>query len=180
MSKKHQNKRITAKALAEAWGVTEGRISQLVAEGMPLASKEIARQWRRARWTPNAGEIPAYLLSYRESTSIEQRVYDGLVYVQSISPEIAAAVAMDIFMWNPLRNRKVEEAEAFNPQGRNGADRPIDVQLASFSNEPIQPTWWIPILAADREMCTPQQGQAIMKRAQEMDRKALREEGILK
>lgn len=38
---------VSQKTLVEKWGVTKGRISQLVKRGMPLDSVEAAEEWRR-------------------------------------------------------------------------------------------------------------------------------------
>lgn len=40
---------ITQKELAERWGLSPGRVSQLVSEGMPLDSLEAADAWRSSR-----------------------------------------------------------------------------------------------------------------------------------
>lgn len=43
---------ITQKELVDKWGISKGRVSQLVAEGLPLDSFESAEAWRAQRIVP--------------------------------------------------------------------------------------------------------------------------------
>ena len=43
---------INQKELVEKWGISKGRVSQLVSEGMPLDSMESAEAWRAQRIIP--------------------------------------------------------------------------------------------------------------------------------
>jgi hypothetical protein len=51
---------IEQKALAERWELSKGRISQLVAEGMPLDSVEAAEKWRAERIGLNGNPAEGY------------------------------------------------------------------------------------------------------------------------
>jgi hypothetical protein len=51
---------IEQKALAERWELSKGRISQLVAEGMPLDSIEAAEKWRAERIGLNGNPAEGY------------------------------------------------------------------------------------------------------------------------
>jgi hypothetical protein len=51
---------IEQKALAERWELSKGRISQLVAEGMPLDSVEAAEKWRAERIGLNGNPVEGY------------------------------------------------------------------------------------------------------------------------
>jgi hypothetical protein len=51
---------IEQKALAERWELSKGRISQLVAEGMPLESIEAAEKWRAERIGLNGNPAEGY------------------------------------------------------------------------------------------------------------------------
>ena len=51
---------IEQKALAERWELSKGRISQLVAEGMPLDSVEAAEKWRAERIGINGNPAEGY------------------------------------------------------------------------------------------------------------------------
>jgi hypothetical protein len=51
---------IEQKALAERWELSRGRISQLVAEGMPLDSVEAAEKWRAERIGLNGNPAEGY------------------------------------------------------------------------------------------------------------------------
>jgi hypothetical protein len=54
---------IEQKVLAERWELSKGRISQLVAEGMPLESVEAAEKWRAERIGLNGNPADAYTRS---------------------------------------------------------------------------------------------------------------------
>jgi len=51
---------IEQKALAERWELSKGRISQLVADGMPLDSVEAAEKWRAERIGLNGNPAEGY------------------------------------------------------------------------------------------------------------------------
>jgi len=51
---------IEQKALSERWELSKGRISQLVAEGMPLDSVEAAEKWRAERIGLNGNPAEGY------------------------------------------------------------------------------------------------------------------------
>ncbi|MFA7234985.1 MAG: hypothetical protein WC076_12835 [Terrimicrobiaceae bacterium] len=62
-SKKQQ---VAAAAIAKAWGLSPGRVSQLVRDGMPLNNLEDAREWRRSTWDISRSPLPDYLLERAE------------------------------------------------------------------------------------------------------------------
>ena len=96
MPKKINNKTLTAADIARVWNLTPGRISQFVRDGMPTDTLEVARLWRRECWDiDKSGPLPDYLLTRHERLSLEQCVYDTLVYRYQVKPAIASAVCFN-------------------------------------------------------------------------------------
>jgi len=93
-------KKVSQKMLVEKWGVTKGRISQLVKRGMPLDSVEEAEEWRRqyATITPRpsatlASEVPTLPDPPTEKTPEQKLIADpgieGLL-ARAIKEELVA------------------------------------------------------------------------------------------
>jgi len=64
---------IEQKALAERWELSKGRISQLVAEGMPLDSVEAAEKWRAERIGLNGNPAEGYSPSNESAQDAAQQ-----------------------------------------------------------------------------------------------------------
>lgn len=65
---------IEQKLLAERWELSKGRISQLVADGMPLDSIEAAEKWRAERMGFNGNSSEGYSPSQDSSADAIQQV----------------------------------------------------------------------------------------------------------
>jgi hypothetical protein len=65
---------IEQKALAERWELSKGRISQLVAEGMPLDSVEAAEKWRAERIGLNGNPAEGYTPSNETGQEAAQQL----------------------------------------------------------------------------------------------------------
>lgn len=65
---------IEQKLLAERWELSKGRISQLVADGMPLDSIEAAEKWRAERLGFNGNSSEGYSPSQDSSADAIQQV----------------------------------------------------------------------------------------------------------
>lgn len=158
--------------MARAWGLTPGRISQFVSAGMPLTSLAAAKMWRRASWDiPKSGPVPEYLLLRKELVSLEQDVYDQLVYRHGVSREIAAKVAFGIFCRREYYPRGVDFLRA-------GEDRPFVWSREENTEENTDGTWFVPIIAADLDDhgYSADEAREMLAEAEAADRAALAED----
>lgn len=85
---------ISQQQLAERWELSKGRISQLVAEGLPLTSFEDAERWRAERYhltgVPHSGvQPPAADDSVKETGATTLETFDAIVERQRILVQVA-------------------------------------------------------------------------------------------
>lgn len=116
---------------------------------------------------------------YKERVSIEQRVYDFLVYVNGVDSLVASKAASLVFSSNLSHHLKMTEEQEFSPDNPHGCDRVFQDDKGGKYG-----TWMIPeeVLEEDLEEIgwTPAQAKKYLKQAAEIDRAELRREGIIK